>query len=105
MCHVYLVTQSCPTLYDPMDCSPPSSSLHADSPGKNTGVGFHAHLKMHHKQAQRPFARCYMFFLLPFHTSFLLFSLFIFLNNFLYNCKRLEEAHIIKAEYKSVTKI
>ena len=51
MCHVYLVTQSCPTLYDPMDCSPPSSSLHGDSPGKNTGVGFHALLKMHHKQA------------------------------------------------------
>ena len=23
-----LVTQSCPTLYDPMDCSPPSSSVH-----------------------------------------------------------------------------
>ena len=27
-------TQSCPTL-----CSPPGSSVHADSPGKNTGVG------------------------------------------------------------------
>ena len=23
-----LVTQSCPTLYDPMDCSPPGSSVH-----------------------------------------------------------------------------
>ena len=24
---------------DPMDCSPPGSSVHGDSPGKNTGVG------------------------------------------------------------------
>ena len=24
-----------------MDCSPPGSSVHGDSPGKNTGVGFH----------------------------------------------------------------
>ena len=37
-----LVTQSCPTLFDPMDCSLPSSSVHGDSPGKNTGVGCHA---------------------------------------------------------------
>ena len=40
-----LVTQSCPTLCDPMDCSPPGSSVHGDSPGKNTGVGFHALLQ------------------------------------------------------------
>ena len=33
------VAQSCPTLCDPMDCSPPGSSVHGDSPGKNTGVG------------------------------------------------------------------
>ena len=31
--------QSCPTLCDPMDCSPPGASVHGDSPGKNTGVG------------------------------------------------------------------
>ena len=31
-----LVAQLCPTLCDPMDCSPPG-----DSPGKNTGVGCH----------------------------------------------------------------
>ena len=29
------VTQLCPTLCDPMDCSPPGSSVHGDSPGKN----------------------------------------------------------------------
>ena len=34
-----LVTQSSPTLFDPMDCSPPGSSVHGDSPGKKTGVG------------------------------------------------------------------
>ena len=26
---------------DPLDCSPPGSSVHEDSPGKNTGVGCH----------------------------------------------------------------
>ena len=36
-----LVVQSCPTLCDPMDYSPPGSSLHGDSPGKNTGMGCH----------------------------------------------------------------
>ena len=36
------VAQSCPTLHDPMDCSPPGSSDNGDSPGKNTGVGCHA---------------------------------------------------------------
>ena len=33
------VTQSCPTLRDPMDCNPPGSSIHAIFPGKSTGVG------------------------------------------------------------------
>ena len=37
--------QSCPTLCDPMDCSPPGSSVHGDSPGKNTGMGCHALLR------------------------------------------------------------
>ena len=37
-----LVAQSCLTLCNPMDCSPPASSTHGGSPGKNTGVGFHA---------------------------------------------------------------
>ena len=34
-----LVAQLCPTLCDLTDCSPPGSSVHRDSPGKNTGVG------------------------------------------------------------------
>ena len=36
-----LVTQSCPTLWDPMDCSLPSSSVHGIFPGKSTGMGCH----------------------------------------------------------------
>ena len=40
-----LVTQSCLTLCDPMNCSLPGFSVHGDSPGKNTGVGCHALLQ------------------------------------------------------------
>ena len=39
---LYLVAQLCLTLCDLMDYSPPGSSVHGDSPGKNTGVGCHA---------------------------------------------------------------
>ena len=44
-CAVCLVTQSCLAFCDPVDCSPPGSSVHGDSPGKNTGVGCHALLQ------------------------------------------------------------
>ena len=37
---IVLVTQSCPTLCDPMNCKPSGSSAHG-IPGKNTGVGCH----------------------------------------------------------------
>ena len=37
--------QLCLTLCNPMDCSPPGSSVHGDSPGKNIGVGCHALLQ------------------------------------------------------------
>ena len=40
-----LVAQSCLTLSDIMDWGPPGSSVHGDSPGKNTGVGCHALLQ------------------------------------------------------------
>ena len=33
--------QSCPTLCEPMDCSPPGSSVHRILQGKNIGVGCH----------------------------------------------------------------
>ena len=39
MLNVLLVAQSCLTLWDPVDCSLPGSSVHGGSPGKNTGVG------------------------------------------------------------------
>ena len=34
--------QLCLTLFHPMNWSPPGSSVHEDSPSKNTGVGCHA---------------------------------------------------------------
>ena len=40
-----LVAQSCPALCNPMDCSPPGSSVHGDSPDKNTGVSCQALLQ------------------------------------------------------------
>ena len=39
------VLQSCLILWDPVDCSSLGSSVHGDSPGKNTGVGCHALLQ------------------------------------------------------------
>ena len=39
---VCLVIQLCPTLCNPMDCSPLGSFVHGDSPHKNTGVSCHA---------------------------------------------------------------
>ena len=45
--HVYCAKslQSCLTLCDPMDYSPPGSSVCGNSPSKNTGVGYHALLQ------------------------------------------------------------
>ena len=40
-----LVTHSCLTLCDPMDYSPPGSSVHGDSLGKKTGVGCYSLLQ------------------------------------------------------------
>ena len=47
MCCVVLclVAQLHPTLRNPADCNPPGSSVHGDSPGKNTGMGCHALLQ------------------------------------------------------------
>ena len=38
---MFLCIQLCLTLCDPMDCGLPGSSVHGDSPGKNTRVGCH----------------------------------------------------------------
>ena len=40
-----MCTQSCPTLCDPMDCSPPGSPVRGIFLGKNTGVGSHFFLQ------------------------------------------------------------
>ena len=42
-----LVTQSCLTLCDPIGYSPSGSSVHRDSPGKNTRVGCHSRGSSH----------------------------------------------------------
>ena len=39
------VTQSCPTLCDTVDCGPPGSSAHGDSPGSDTRVACHVLLQ------------------------------------------------------------
>ena len=42
---VLLAAQSCLSLCDPTDCSPPGPTVHGDSLGKNSGVGCHALLQ------------------------------------------------------------
>ena len=42
---LWSVTQLCLTFCDPMECNPSGSSVHGESPGKNTGVGCHALLQ------------------------------------------------------------
>ena len=37
LCCAWLISRV--QLFDPVDCSPPGSSVHGDSPGKNIGVG------------------------------------------------------------------
>ena len=38
-CVCVLIARSCPAFCDPIDCSPPDSSIRGVFPGKNTGVG------------------------------------------------------------------
>ena len=45
VCVLCLFAQSCWTLCDPTDCSPPGSSVHGDSPGQNIQVGCRALLQ------------------------------------------------------------
>ena len=50
-----LVAQSCLTLCDLMDYTLPGSSVHGDTPRKNTGVVFHALLqRILHTQVSNP---------------------------------------------------
>ena len=45
LCSAWSTAQLGLTFCDPKDCSPPGSSVHGDSPGKNTGMGCHALLQ------------------------------------------------------------
>ena len=65
--------QSCLTLFNPMDCSPPGSSVHGNSAGKNTGVGCHALLQMIF-----PGSNPHLLCLLHRQAGFLLLLLFCF---------------------------
>ena len=62
---VCLVAQLCPSLCDPVDCSPSGSSVHGDSPGKNSGVGCHAFL-----QIMRYIVCKYIFLFSPWNLCF-----------------------------------
>ena len=42
---VSVLSQLSLTIFDPMDCSLPGSSVHENFPGKNTGMGCHAFLQ------------------------------------------------------------
>ena len=45
LCAIYIIAQSCLTLWEHTDCSLPGSSVSGDSAGKNTGVCCHALLQ------------------------------------------------------------
>ena len=49
--------QSCPTLCDPIDGSPPGLPRPWDSPGKNTGVGCHCLLQCMKVKSEREVAQ------------------------------------------------
>ena len=52
--------QSCPTLCDPIDGSPPGSPRSWDSPGKNTGVGCHFLLQCMKVKSECEVAQSYL---------------------------------------------
>ena len=52
--------QSCPTLCDPIDGSPPGSPRPWDSPGKNTGVGCHFLLQCMKVKSEREVAQSWL---------------------------------------------
>ena len=55
MCvHAHVCAQSCPNLYNPIDCSQPGSSVHGMTcPGKNTEAGCHF-LSREYSQPRNP---------------------------------------------------
>ena len=60
-CHVLSCVSCVQFLCNPMDCSPPGSYVHGDSPDKNTGVGCHALLQgIFLTQGSNPHLLCLM---------------------------------------------
>ena len=53
-----LVAQCCLALCDPVGCSLPGSSIHGDSPGKDTAVGCHALLQGINQELNPDLPRC-----------------------------------------------
>ena len=63
------VTQSCPTLCNPMNCSLPGSSIHGDSPGNNIGVDCHGFLQgIFPTQGSNPHLLCLLHWQVDFFT-------------------------------------
>ena len=86
-CYIYWYKHvlSCSVVYDscdPMDCNPPGSSVHGDSPGKNTGVGCNALLQgifpTQGSNPSLPHCRCILY-CLNYQGSHLYFSEGVFL--------------------------
>ena len=64
------VTQSCPTLCNPMNCSLPGSSIHGDSPGNNIGVDCHGFLQgIFPTQGSNPHLLCLLQWQVDFYTE------------------------------------
>ena len=62
--------QSCPTLCDPIDGSPPGSPRPWDSPGKNTGVGCHFLLQCTKVKSEREAAQSCLTLLDPMTAAY-----------------------------------
>ena len=57
--NIHVLSHFSLTLCDPMNHNPPDSSVHGDSPGKNTGVGCHALLQgIFTNQGSNPHLSC-----------------------------------------------
>ena len=65
--HTYAVLSL--SLSDPTDCSPPGSSVHGDSPGKNAGVGCHFLLQVRHTYILRIKITSFYIYILVTHSG------------------------------------
>ena len=79
--------QSCLTLCNPMDCSPPGSFVHGDAPGKNAGGGCHALLQgIFPTQGSNPCLLCLLHWQagsLPLVPNFMFMNMLLEWNSFI----------------------